>query len=192
MAQPAQSPLLGYGAAKYAAPSMQGTPAPAVVSAADGPMPQTREHVLLARQVNVPHIVVFMNKCDQLDDEELLELVEMEIRELLDEYEFPGDDISIIRGSALKALEGDTSEIGAPAVQALRAAAGRWQAFQAVLSPHSPLPLFAARRTAHDFLFDFVFSACHGIRRRSILPTPTTQLSPPPWVAATHSRCFPR
>ena len=93
-----------------------------VVSAADGPMPQTREHVLLARQVNVPHIVVFMNKCDQLDDEELLELVEMEIRELLSEYEFPGDDISIVRGSALKALEGDTSEIGAPAVQALMAA----------------------------------------------------------------------
>ena len=81
-----------------------------VVSAADGPMPQTREHVLLARQVNVPHIVVFMNKCDQLDDEELLELVEMEIRELLSEYEFPGDDITIVRGSALKALEGDGSE----------------------------------------------------------------------------------
>jgi elongation factor Tu len=93
-----------------------------VVAADDGPMPQTKEHILLARQVNVPHMVVFMNKCDQLDDEELLELVEMEIRELLDEYEFPGDDISIVRGSALKALEGDTSEIGAPAVQALMAA----------------------------------------------------------------------
>ena len=93
-----------------------------VVSAADGPMPQTREHVLLARQVNVPHIVVFMNKCDQLDDEELLELVEMEIRELLNEYEFPGDDIPVIRGSALKALEGDTSEIGSPAVLQLMAA----------------------------------------------------------------------
>ena len=93
-----------------------------VVSAADGPMPQTREHVLLARQVNVPHMVVFMNKCDQLDDEELLELVEMEIRELLCEYEFPGDDITIIRGSALKALEGDTSEIGSTAVEALMAA----------------------------------------------------------------------
>ena len=93
-----------------------------VVSAADGPMPQTREHVLLARQVNVPHMVVFMNKCDQLDDEELLELVEMEIRELLCEYEFPGDDITIVRGSALKALEGDTSEIGATAVEALMAA----------------------------------------------------------------------
>ena len=87
-----------------------------VVSAADGPMPQTREHVLLARQVNVPYIVVFLNKVDQLDDEELLELVEMEVRELLDEYEFPGDDIPIIRGSALLALEGDTSEIGIPAV----------------------------------------------------------------------------
>ena len=76
-----------------------------VVSAADGPMPQTREHVLLARQVNVPHIVVFMNKVDQVDDEELLELVEMEVRELLTSYDFPGDDIPIIKGSALKALE---------------------------------------------------------------------------------------
>ena len=80
-----------------------------VVSAADGPMPQTREHVLLARQVNVPHIVVFMNKVDQVDDEELLELVEMEVRELLSSYDFPGDDIPIIKGSALKALE-DASE----------------------------------------------------------------------------------
>jgi len=93
-----------------------------VVSAADGPMPQTREHVLLARQVQVPYIVVFLNKCDQLDDEELLELVEMEVRELLDEYEFPGDDTPVIRGSALKALEGDTSEIGAPAIHKLMAA----------------------------------------------------------------------
>jgi len=90
-----------------------------VVSAADGPMPQTREHVLLARQVNVPYIVVFMNKVDQLDDEELLELVEMEIRELLNEYEFPGDDIPVIQGSALKALEGDTGEIGTQAVMKL-------------------------------------------------------------------------
>ena len=87
-----------------------------VVAASDGPMPQTKEHVLLARQVNVPHIVVFLNKVDLLDDEELLELVEMEVRELLDEYEFPGDDTPVIRGSALKALEGDTSDIGAPAV----------------------------------------------------------------------------
>ena len=78
-----------------------------VVSAADGPMPQTREHVLLARQVGVPAIVVFMNKVDQVDDDELLDLVELEVRELLDEYEFPGDDIPVIRGSALKALEGD-------------------------------------------------------------------------------------
>nr|6I8R_A Chain A, Elongation Factor Tu [synthetic construct] len=78
-----------------------------VVSAADGPMPQTREHILLARQVGVPYIVVFLNKCDMVDDEELLELVEMEVRELLSEYDFPGDDIPIIRGSALKALEGD-------------------------------------------------------------------------------------
>jgi elongation factor Tu len=81
-----------------------------VVSAADGPMPQTREHVLLARQVGVPYIVVFMNKTDQVDDDELLELVELEVRELLSEYEFPGDDVPVVRGSALKALEGDESE----------------------------------------------------------------------------------
>ena len=80
-----------------------------VVSAADGPMPQTREHILLARQVGVPAIVVFLNKVDQVDDEELLELVEMEIRELLSTYEFPGDDIPVIPGSALKALEGDAT-----------------------------------------------------------------------------------
>ena len=90
-----------------------------VVAAADGPMPQTREHILLSRQVGVPYIVVFMNKADMVDDEELLELVEMEIRELLDQYEFPGDDTPIIIGSALKALEGDSSDIGAPAVQKL-------------------------------------------------------------------------
>ena len=78
-----------------------------VVSAADGPMPQTREHILLSRQVGVPYLVVFMNKCDMVDDEELLELVEMEIRDLLTEYDFPGDDIPVIKGSALKALEGD-------------------------------------------------------------------------------------
>ncbi len=90
-----------------------------VCSAADGPMPQTREHILLSRQVGVPYIVVFMNKADLVDDEELLELVEMEIRELLDQYEFPGDDTPIIIGSALKALEGDQSDIGAPAVQKL-------------------------------------------------------------------------
>ncbi|WP_275097730.1 elongation factor Tu [Sedimenticola hydrogenitrophicus] len=87
-----------------------------VVSAADGPMPQTREHILLSRQVGVPYILVYMNKADMVDDEELLELVEMEIRELLDQYEFPGDDTPIIVGSALKALEGDTSEIGAPSI----------------------------------------------------------------------------
>ncbi|MGB1166622.1 MAG: GTP-binding protein, partial [Cycloclasticus sp.] len=90
-----------------------------VCSAADGPMPQTREHILLSRQVGVPYIVVFLNKADMVDDEELLELVEMEVRELLDMYEFPGDDTPIITGSALKALEGDTSEIGAPAVMKL-------------------------------------------------------------------------
>ena len=87
-----------------------------VVSAADGPMPQTREHILLARQVGVPAIVVFMNKADQVDDPELLELVEMEIRELLSKYEFPGDDTPVITGSAVKALEGDQSEIGEPAI----------------------------------------------------------------------------
>lgn len=82
-----------------------------VVSAADGPMPQTREHILLSRQVGVPHLVVFLNKCDMVDDEELLELVEMEVRELLSEYDFPGDDIPVIRGSALKALEGDAAYV---------------------------------------------------------------------------------
>ena len=90
-----------------------------VVSAADGPMPQTREHILLARQVGVPYIVVFMNKADQVDDPELQELVEMEIRDLLNEYDFPGDDTPIIVGSALKALEGDTPDIGVPAVTKL-------------------------------------------------------------------------
>jgi elongation factor Tu len=87
-----------------------------VVSAADGPMPQTREHILLARQVGVPYIIVFMNKCDMVDDAELLELVEMEVRELLTKYSFPGDDIPIIKGSALKALEGDQGELGEPSI----------------------------------------------------------------------------
>ena len=87
-----------------------------VVSASDGPMPQTREHILLARQVGVPALVVFLNKVDQVDDPELLELVEMEVRELLSKYEFPGDDIPIIKGSALKGLEGDKSDVGAPAI----------------------------------------------------------------------------
>jgi elongation factor Tu len=90
-----------------------------VVSAADGPMPQTREHVLLARQVQVPYIVVFLNKVDQLDDPELLELVEMEVRELLTSYEFPGDDIPVVKGSALLALNGDTSDIGEKSVEKL-------------------------------------------------------------------------
>jgi len=90
-----------------------------VVSAADGPMPQTREHILLGRQVGVPYIVVYMNKCDQVDDEELLELVEMEIRELLSDYDFPGDDTPMVMGSALKALEGDTSDIGVPSIKKL-------------------------------------------------------------------------
>ena len=90
-----------------------------VVSAADGPMPQTREHILLARQVGVPYIIVFMNKCDMVDDAELLELVEMEVRELLSKYEFPGDDVPIIKGSALKALEGDKGELGEVAIMQL-------------------------------------------------------------------------
>ena len=97
-----------------------------VVSAADGPMPQTREHILLARQVGVPYIVVFMNKADMVDDKELLELVEMEVRELLTTYKFPGDDTPIIIGSALKALEGDKSEIGVPAVEKLVAEMDRF------------------------------------------------------------------
>jgi len=90
-----------------------------VVSAADGPMPQTREHILLARNVGVPNIVVYLNKADQVDDEELVELVEMELRELLSEYDFPGDDIPIITGSALKALEGDTGDIGSVSIEKL-------------------------------------------------------------------------
>jgi elongation factor Tu len=90
-----------------------------VVRAADGPMPQTREHILLARQVGVPYIIVYMNKADQVDDAELLELVEMEIRELLSSYEFPGDDTPIVTGSALKALEGDSSDIGVPSIEKL-------------------------------------------------------------------------
>ena len=90
-----------------------------VVAANDGPMPQTREHILLARQVGVPYIVVYLNKVDMMEDEELLDLVEMEVRELLDSYEFPGDEIPIIRGSALKALEGDDSEIGSQSIERL-------------------------------------------------------------------------
>jgi elongation factor Tu len=90
-----------------------------VVSAADGPMPQTREHILLARQVGVPYIVVFLNKVDMVDDKELLDLVELEVRELLSEYEFPGNEIPIVKGSALKALEGDKGDLGEPAIQRL-------------------------------------------------------------------------
>ena len=93
-----------------------------VVSAADGPMPQTREHVLLARQVNVPHLVVFLNKCDMVDDEELLELVELEVRELLSSYDFPGDDLPVIRGSALKALEHGTADGDGACIMELMAA----------------------------------------------------------------------
>ena len=90
-----------------------------VCSAADGPMPQTREHILLARQVGVPYIIVYLNKCDMVDDAELLELVEMEVRELLSKYEFPGDDVPIIKGSALKALEGDATDLGEGSIMAL-------------------------------------------------------------------------
>jgi elongation factor Tu len=90
-----------------------------VVSAADGPMPQTREHILLARQVGVPNIVVFLNKVDMVDDKELLDLVELEVRELLTKYKFPGDDIPVIKGSALKAVEGDTGELGEQAIYKL-------------------------------------------------------------------------
>src|SRR5512138_2143722 len=90
-----------------------------VVSAADGPMPQTREHILLARQVGVKYIIVFMNKCDMVDDAELLELVEMEVRELLSKYSFPGDDTPIIKGSALKAMEGDKGELGEQSIMKL-------------------------------------------------------------------------
>ncbi len=93
-----------------------------VVAASDGPMPQTREHILLARQVGVPYIIVFLNKCDMVDDEELLELVDMEVRELLTQYDFPGDDIPVIRGSALKALEGDKGPLGEEAIFKLAAA----------------------------------------------------------------------
>jgi elongation factor Tu len=101
-----------------------------VVSAADGPMPQTREHILLARQVGVPYIVVYLNKADMVDDPELLELVEMEVRELLDVYQFPGDKTPVIVGSALKALEGDTSDIGDPSI---------WKLMEAMDS-YIPLP----------------------------------------------------
>src|SRR6476619_2061911 len=97
-----------------------------VCSAADGPMPQTREHILLARQVGVPYIVVFLNKADMVDDAELLELVEMEVRELLSKYEFPGNDTPIVKGSALKFHEGDNSEIGVPAILQLVEALDTW------------------------------------------------------------------
>ncbi|MFL5415283.1 MAG: elongation factor Tu, partial [Myxococcales bacterium] len=90
-----------------------------VVSAADGPMPQTREHILLARQVGVPYVVVYLNKVDMVDDKELLELVELEVRELLTSYEFPGNEIPIIKGSALKALEGDKGDLGEPSIMRL-------------------------------------------------------------------------
>src|SRR5213083_669935 len=93
-----------------------------VVSAADGPMPQTREHILLARQVGVPAMVVFLNKVDMVDDKELLDLVELEVRELLSKYKFPGDEIPIVKGSALKAMEGDTGELGEQAIMKLVAA----------------------------------------------------------------------
>jgi elongation factor Tu len=107
-----------------------------VVSAADGPMPQTREHILLARQVGVPALVVFMNKCDMVDDPELLDLVELEVRELLSKYQFPGDKIPIIRGSALAALEGKTPELGHDAVLKLMAAVD-----ESIPQPERPIDL---------------------------------------------------
>jgi elongation factor Tu len=110
-----------------------------VVSAADGPMPQTREHILLARQVGVPYMVVYLNKADMVDDAELLELVEMEVRELLSKYDFPGDDVPIVTGSALKAMEGDTSELGTQSIDRLVAA----------LDSYIPLP---ERATDKPFL----------------------------------------
>ncbi|NLD09139.1 MAG: elongation factor Tu [Xanthomonadaceae bacterium] len=97
-----------------------------VCSAADGPMPQTREHILLSRQVGVPYILVFLNKADMVDDAELIELVEMEVRDLLNEYDFPGDDTPVIVGSALKAIEGDQSEIGVPAIKKLIESLDAW------------------------------------------------------------------
>ena len=127
-----------------------------VVSAADGPMPQTREHILLARQVGVPYIVVYMNKADMVDDDELIELVEMEIRELLNKYDFPGDDTPIIVGSALKALEGDSSEIGEGSILKLAKA----------LDEYIPMP---ERAVDGDFLMPIedVFS----IEGRGTVPT---------------------
>ncbi|MRN79742.1 GTP-binding protein, partial [Brucella sp. 10RB9210] len=104
-----------------------------VVSAADGPMPQTREHILLARQVGVPAIVVFLNKCDQVDDAELLELVELEVRELLSKYEFPGDEIPIIKGSALAALEDSSKELGEDAIRNLMDAVDGVEMFRKLL-----------------------------------------------------------
>ena len=108
-----------------------------VVSAADGPMPQTREHILLARQVGVPALVVFMNKVDMVDDTELLDLVELEVRELLSKYEFPGDKIPIVKGSALKALQGDTSELGRPSILNL----------MAEVDKYIPTPIRATEKT---------------------------------------------
>src|SRR3546814_17262420 len=116
-----------------------------VVSAADGPMPQTREHILLARQVGVPALVVFLNKCDMVDDPELLELVELEVRELLSSYEFPGDDVPIIKGSALAALEDSDQKLGHDAVLELMAPVDAYLPQPArpvdhpFLLPHQPL-----------------------------------------------------
>src|SRR3989440_8618236 len=107
-----------------------------VVSAADGPMPQTREHILLSRQVGVPYMVVFMNKCDLVDDPELVELVELELRELLSSYDFPGDDIPIIKGSAVAALNDSNKELGHDAVLALMAAVDAY-----IPQPHRPIDL---------------------------------------------------
>src|SRR5881409_1778631 len=124
-----------------------------VVSAADGPMPQTREHILLARQVNVPAIVVFLNKCDLVDDAELLDLVELEVRELLSKYEYPGDDIPVIRGSALKAIAGDKAWVG------------KVEELLTALDQHIPVP---KREVEKPFLMpvEDVFSITGGARWR--------------------------
>src|SRR5690606_19356452 len=119
-----------------------------VVSAADGPMPQTREHILLARQVGVPYILVYLNKADQVDDAELLELVEMEVRELLDSYDFPGEKTPVVTGSALKALEGDTSDIGVPSIEKLVAAMD-----ESIPVPERPVVLWFRMPFADVFSF---------------------------------------
>jgi elongation factor Tu len=148
-----------------------------VVSAADGPMPQTREHILLARQVGIPSLVVFLNKCDMVDDEELLELVEMEVRELLDKYDFPGDDTPIIRGSALAAATGGDDVLGRQAVLKL----------METVDAYIPEPV-----SVHPHLFDFyntpqahgaVHCPCFSRPARARPPDPTGSLRCGCWTS---------